>query len=81
MAYRRFLVSSDEVFDSCLVKDNGRLLKILSEEVASKLWSKVADFGVVVEGSDGVYVQAIKELEVRDGISLPHKVESSAVPL
>lgn len=55
--------------------------KVCSEEVASKLWSKATGFRIVAPGSDEVYVQAIKELEVRDGFSLPQKVESSVVPL
>lgn len=39
-----FSVSSVEIYDSCLVKENGRLLKDCSEEVVSKLWSKAMVF-------------------------------------
>lgn len=60
VAQRRHSCPSEEISDYCMVKENGRILKDFSEEVSSKLWSKAATFRVVGEGSDGVFVQAIK---------------------
>lgn len=55
-------------------------MKDCSKEVGSNLWSKATTFGVVGEGYDKVFGQAIKELVVRDGIfSLSQKVESITV--
>lgn len=63
--------SEDEIVDSCLVKENGRL-----EDVAKRLWSKAIAFGVSGGEANNGFIDAIKQLELRDGFLAEQKMES-----
>lgn len=71
--------SSEVISDLCVVKVNDRLKDSFLVEMARRLWSKAATFGIAGHEQDGVYVETIKDLESRDVISFSQQVVPSSV--
>lgn len=73
--------SEYEISDSCMVKENGRLVNCFFKEIDKKLWSKATTFRVFGGEDNREYIEAVKKLEIRGGFSVEQKMDFNEVNL